>query len=327
MTDNIASISSDVSDFLSGFGIYFEEDLSDEGLASKYYLKYRIFPTDELRATCKFDMINVRHFTDTYYETFDSTTSKFNFNGNTFTRYRSSDSLVFQQCRNINKICHIYSEKSMEEEKDKYITERNLKEFLTISFTRSESQQNKNVYLDVVKMPVVDITYDVVSIREEISDISNISNSLQKIFSLVLGIEGLTDQLNAQLCEEYLSSLALPIFPVFSKFMFMLQISPYFDAYYTTFIHYDPVTLPLQDRLDLIRSSRENVTMRSYDKLYIWMNTSFTFIFQSCLQNVADKKSYYMDNIEAIMKELDRGVKWVLSNKSGTLTTDEEDED
>jgi hypothetical protein len=274
-----------LSEFLNAFGIFIETDRDE-----KPYLNYRLFPTEEVLARCNFAE-EKRMATDTFYEEFDSIKNKFSFDSSRYYRERkwedeNKPEFVEQTATNINNKCHIYIERNADKLKK---SEEGFAPYLQFNFFRVLSLRYPNVILDELEIPQIRQPYSVVSIREEIVDANQISTYFKKIFEIAHNITLDSDRpLDHFYSKSLLRSIQNPIFPMFSKYMYALQLSEHYEAY-RLFSACDPVATPVEIRVN-IASNKDN--QPCYNKLWLWLVFYQIHFFQTRFEHrTKDKKS------------------------------------
>jgi hypothetical protein len=274
-----------LSKLLNTFGIFIERDRD-----AKQYLKSRLFPTEEVVERCNFAE-KKRMATDTFYEQFDTMKNKFSFDSSRYYRERKWEDeeipqFVEQTSTNIINRCHIYIERNADKSKK---SEEGFAPYLQFNFFRVRSLRYSNVILDELEIPQIHQRYFVVSIREEIVDVNQISTHFKNIFEIAHKITLDSDRpLDHLYSKSLLRSIQNPIFPMFSKYMYALQLSEHYEAY-RLFSACDPVVTPVEIRVN-IASNKDNQSC--YNKLWLWLVYYQIHCFQTRFEHrTKDKES------------------------------------
>jgi hypothetical protein len=274
------AIDPDLFEFLNEFGIFIEND------QQTIYLKYRLFPTDDVRQRLQFrnDSIMIE---DNFFDQFDSNKQQFTFVPDRFYRERSQangrNEFVRQRSADINCNCHLYIEEHVD--KNQMIQNERLQSFLNFRFLRSFSRLDENIYLDRLMIPQIEQPYEVISIKFKILDIQQIKEDVKRLFQIAFDF--LPDEpLNKNYSQHLLKNNEKPMFPMYSKFMYALQMSEFYQSY-SEFSKYDPIVETLETRLNII--SKKTIHTPSYNKLWMWLMVYQVHYFQTRLDNFTNK--------------------------------------
>lgn len=304
-----------LSEFLNEFGIFFEID--HENIL---YLKYRLFPTPELRSRLGFDgILSEELMEDTFFAYFDEFQRKFRFSRHASYRERKIsngvEELIQQHSRNMSRLsgCHI-----VDADRKGCLSNKEFRPFIHFKFSRIFSPIYKNIYLDRLTIPQIELPYEIVSIKMEVSDIHRISSDLVCLFQMAHNFT-LSDTLGKNYFKQLIEDPDSPIFPMHSKFIYFLQMSEYYQSYFT-FSQCDPVAEIVETRVDLM-TKKLNTSARGYDKLWIWLMSYQTFHFQVRMEHFLNKK----DRAEAA-RQIVEGVRTeIFEDDSIVLFEDEDD--
>jgi hypothetical protein len=307
-------IGRDLEEFLNEFGIFIEQ--SDE---AKIYFKYRLFPTDDLKRKCHFDHENKMKFRDTFFEEIDPLTQHFCFETAAFSRERlwtdGKVDLVKQSSRNLNNgSCP--SEHRSSAQKHENVP------YLTYEFYRLNSER-EDIYLDQLVIPQIEMLYEVATIKIQILDPNQMTEYIQTLFSLAhdISLENTSNLMwNKAYSENILESEHHQIFPMYSKVLYALQMSEYYQSYFKYSIS-DPVVVPFETRLNII-SDPGNIAKPCYNRTWVWLMVYQIDYFQARLQHCVDKKA----GVEEIRTIVEEKRKVIFDNSSIRLFPDEEDE-
>lgn len=245
------------------------------------YLKYRVFPTAE--ATGRLELSErTDTFDDTFYDNIsDGSLLQSTKQGSYFRRRvaASGQPIFVKQTtttspRRGNSHSYIQSVSSEAE-----CTAEAREAFLCYSFTRKYSELDDNVYLDTITKPV---EYSVISIRRRIDEESSVGDIAVGILRIAWQLENGRCSPLPEPVKDLLDSASCRFFPVYSKFMFLLQMSGYHDVYYKVCDKFDPVSECLQARLELVASTDEHPC---YSKEYIWSVSYQIVYFLGIYQN------------------------------------------
>jgi hypothetical protein len=286
--------------FFREFGVSIETCTDDTSQNPKLFLKYRLFPTSEIFDEHNFTQSFTNICTDKYYDKIINRVL-YPTRGILYKSRKENDQpmkIVKQSRWDLTQNCHI----SYEED---WLSLDGLECFLIINYTRQYSIkngiENLNIYLDTVKIDQLGLDYSVVSYRLEIN-LENIQEKIVELFTGVLVQETIdrnTSTVSELLvteehCHEILEDETIALFPMYSKFMFMLQMSPYFEYYHHTststspYSSYDPIKNPLHIRL-LVATDADSLLTKSYNKEWIWLTQYQICYLQLRLGNCDDR--------------------------------------
>jgi hypothetical protein len=206
-------------------------------------------------------------------------------NAGIFYRRRTSldldDPIFVKHCtKDVRQECHCCTEENVEE-----TTIADMQNYLSYSFIRRKSAAYGDVYMDSMIIPSSDKPYSVISIRQLLT--YDVNDAIEKVLRIVFNLEG--QDCGEQQFSEWLHGVEdqnLKYFPVYSKFMFRVQMSQYFMEYHSIFNLSDSVHDCVPERMDVVRESTSNIC---YCKDYIWAVYYQIFYFQSILQHHASK--------------------------------------
>ena len=279
-------ISPALASFLGAVGVFSES--TDPN--SYFYLKYRIFPTPVVRGKCQFSL-NSKAYTDIFYDKSENG----NLTPNNFyreRRYKNESKFVEQTTHDIFSCCHAYTEKS-------WVLQDGFEPLLKLSFNRHVSENEKyrdDVYLDSMDLPSINMKYEVVSIRVRVEDSDDVINKLLELFEIAFQLP--LQQFDRQFCNSFLENKEYAIFPMYSKFMYALQMSINFE-FYNDYCQRDPINVPLQNRLR-VASNPANLDGNCYIKEWVWLVDYQLHYFQTRLRNCADKTNNLIKVLESV---------------------------
>jgi hypothetical protein len=283
----------DLARFLGEFGVCVE----DEGNNS-YSFKYCIFPSKFVMKKCQFSETET-FFTDKFYDRIENGVLKPTLNF--FFRERSNDGIIKfieQEAMDILSSCHVYSERELDS------IPVGLENFLTINYNRrsliENGKINENNYLDSMFLPPLQTNYEVISIRVKVEESDNVREKLFELFSLAYDINRDNLQFEQENDDSLLENENYPIFPMYSKFMYALQMSIYFESY-REYCKIDPNKTSIRIRTSVARDP-DNFQNKCYDRLWLWLVDYQPHYFKTRLHNCKDK-SKYIDEVLQIVEE------------------------
>jgi hypothetical protein len=269
--------SSDVNDgslenyaeLFSKLGVICEKYLSHDA-APKWFLKYRVYPTMDLVEKLQFG-----DSTEYQDEFFDDANFSSGRNG-IFYRKRTlleGFSCVSQESLELSRRCHTYFESPIS------VSEcENLQLFLTYSFGRRVSLVDSRFCLDEITQP--ELCYSVISIKIEVVSSSEFQDRLEDLFKLACNTDGMI--IGLSLVDDFIRNQSTLFFPVFPKFMYLLQMSLHYLRYFEIYEGYDPMRECIDARMEIIAAS---VDSKCYLKDYIWTLSYQIDYFHGLMQN------------------------------------------
>jgi hypothetical protein len=288
-------IPNEVLEFLGGFGISVESNSN-----SFLYFKYRLFPTKSVLKNCGNFPTPPTNHTDIFYDKFDDDGLLDPSQGVFYRERRSENGVVCvrQEAIGISSNCHCYTEVPWE-------MDHHLKPFLKINYSRRYSLMNEKVceeiYLDAVTLPHLQMNYEVVSIGVKVTEDDNLRSKMLQLFSLAYKLNpDVNLQFNLEGCDFLLEDERYPIFPMYSKFMYALQMSVHFESY-ETYCQFDPIRIPLRRRVR-VASEPENVSCECYDRVWVWTVDYQLHYFQTRLGHCRNKAESIDDVLQAVDK-------------------------
>jgi hypothetical protein len=278
----MGAIEDDLFDFLNEFGIFLELDETTTSL------KYQFFPTHDVRQRLQFG--HETRIEDNFFDQFDTNQQQFIFDPSRVYRERNQldrnlEFVRLTSLKNNSSRCLLSVKDHVD--KDKSIQNEGLQSYLNLQFVRSYSSVYQNVYLDRLTIPQIEQPYEVVSIKIKIINIQNIREEVKLLFDIAYNLT-LDDEtlLNKNYSQHLLQNNQLPIFPMYSKYMYAFQMSEFYKSYFEFSMH-DPVADPLETRLNIIY--KDTVNTPSYNKLWMWFMVYQIHYFHTRLDNFPNK--------------------------------------
>lgn len=310
-------INEELSDFLNDFGIFLEEE------NNHIYIKYRLYPTNNIKQKCEFNENNKIEYEDIFYEYYNINKQCYEWNIERYYRERLKDNetidIVKQTSRNINNKCHIYLEEHINKDT---LTNENLQPFLKFKFTRIKSNIYEYIYMDSLIIPDINEPYEVISVKLAVTNEDGINVSIKKLFEIIYELRFEDNKiLNKDYSRLILENENNSIFPMYSKFMYALQMSEFYEAY-REFMRCDPVADTLEIRENII-TNKNNLTTNSYDKKWIWFMLYQISYIRIFLEHFPNKK----DEINRVRRIIEEKRDKVFKDPSIDLTEDEEDDE
>ena len=298
--------------FFREFGVSIETCTDDTSQNPKLFLKYRLFPTPEIFGEHNFTESSTNICTDEFYDKIINGVL-YPTRGILYRSRKENDQPLKIVKQSTWDNCHVYYEEDWSLD--------GLERFLIINYTRQYSMkngvENPNIYLDTVKIDQLGLDYSVVSYRLEVNH-ENIQEKILELFAVVHDLHMNINELTEDYCHELLEDENIALFPMYSKFMFMLQMSPYFESYFTTCSSYDPIKNSLQIRL-LVATDLDNLSTKSYNKDWIWLVQYQICYFQLRLGNCNDKFA----SLDKVLKSIESDRKKIFGDRPMNLVFDD----
>jgi hypothetical protein len=301
----------DLARLMGEFGVCVE----DEGNNS-YSFKYRLFPSKSVLQKLQFSETST-FFTDKFYDIIENGLLKPTLN--LFFRERSNDGIikfVEQEVIDIFSSCHVYSERELDS------IPMGLENFLTINYNRrtliENGRINENVYLDSMFLPPLQMNYEVISIRVKVEESDNVKEKLFELFSLAYDINFEDLQFEQENDNSLLMNENYSIFPMYSKFMYALQMSIYFESYHK-YCKIDPNRTSIRIRTS-IATDPDNLQNKCYDRLWLWLVDYQPHYFKTILQNCKDKSK----NIDEVLQMVEENRAILFRDESIQLIEEED---
>jgi hypothetical protein len=292
MSMEMMHVSAIISSVLSNYGFTYEK-LKENG-AEKWYLKYRVFPSEAAISKLCLEA-HIDTFEDEFFDTIEFRAA----NEGIFYRNRVGEagtSFVKQDTIDIDTgNCHLYCEQVVS--KDRECENEKLVSFLTYAFERRRSAAFPGVYMDTIVRPNVE--YSVISIKTEIDDNANLEKGIAHILNVVSQLEDWNPELKFQL-NDIIDCSQCRFFPVFSKFMFLAQMSPNYMMYFEKYEMNDPVRKCVDQRMEVVKESDQ---LPCYSKQYIWIMSYQIDFFQGLLQDGAINHYGSVDGVYETLKQ------------------------
>lgn len=234
-----------LDDLLLSTGASLEVDSNDV-----YYLKIRFFPDESLVRGYVFRE-DAGIYTDTFYSPLNTKQRR----GDVFHRRRRntvgdevvSDKVVEQtDCHDIVSFAHCYRETEL----PKSVVD-NMEKIIEYGFRRARTCTTVNdskaeLYLDTVHTPV---DYSIVTMRITLKFNPSSVNFVESVRATILDLKGFTD------------------YPVFTKFMLVLQCSSKYDMYDELYHAFDPAKASVPCAVDKVFS---DATALRHNREYLW---------------------------------------------------------
>jgi hypothetical protein len=166
-------------------------------------------------------------------------------------------------------------------------------------------------------IPQIEQPYEVISMKIKIIDLKQITKMFFHLFyNFTLKDE---TPLNKSYSQRLLRDNEKPIFPMYSKFLYALQMSEFYQLHSDFFSYSDSIAETLEIRLNLI--SNKTVHTQSYNKLWMWLMVYQIHYFQTRLQNFVNKS----ERAPIARQHVEEGRKKIFQNESIELVEDEDD--